>query len=228
MNKILFAVSIITSSGLGYFVGKNHHSPEILTSPMVLMEQEQTKTPIVGKNTSALPERNFQFDGVAASDKAQIPPKSLSADAANQSAQQQIDAIKAEYELKQRSEKFTDWLTKNQKEKVWFDLGVEMRDRFDVEETDHEWANSEEGYIQSLFIQNEELSGIAVKSTVCKSTQCQITISVMGQDHANETAMTVTKVLGAEKFSQLIIDSQVQQDETIFYVARNEKGFEFN
>lgn len=228
MNKILFAVSIITSSALGYFVGKNHHSPEIIASPMILMEQEQTKTPIVEKNTSALSERNFHSDGVAASDKAKTPPKSLSVDAVNQSAQQQIDAIKAEYELKQRSEKFTDWLTKNQKEKAWFDLGIEMRGRFDAEDRDYNWASAEEGSLQSLFAQEQALAGIALKSTTCKSTQCQITISVMDQEHANETAMAISKVLSGKNFSQVIVDSQVQQGESILYVSRSEKGFEFN
>lgn len=227
MNKILFAVSIIISACVGFFVGRSSNFSEIAASPMLMSEQEQAKISIVEKNTPVLPERNFQPAAVA-SDGAQITFKSSSSDAVNLSAQQQIDAIKADYEFKQRSEKFTDWLTKNQKEKPWFDLGVEMRGRFEAEERDHEWANSEEGHIQSLFTQKEELSGIAVKSAACKSTQCQITISVMDQEHANETAMAISKVLSGEKFSQIIIDSQVQQGESILYVSRSEKGFEFN
>lgn len=228
MNKALFVVSIITSASLGFFVGKSHNSPEIAAFPAIFSEQAQTKTPPKAKSTPAVSEKSFQVGSVATSVDAQIPPDSISPDAINQSAQQQIDAVRAEYELKERSEKFTDWLTKNQKEKAWFDLGVEMRGRFEAEERDYNWASAEEGRIQSLFTQKEELAGIAIKSTNCKTTQCEITVSVINQDHANETAMAITKVLGAEKFSHIIIDNQAQQGESTFYVARDEKGFEFN
>lgn len=228
MNKIFFTLSITISAGLGFFVGKNHNSADINASPAVFSEQKQTTAPLVAKAITVATEKNFQIDDVVTSVDAQIPPAPSSADVENQSTQRQIDAIKAEYALKQRSEKFTDWLTKNQKEKAWFDLGVEMRGRFESEERDYNWASAEEGSLQSLFAQEQALAGIALKSTTCKSTQCQITISVMDQDHANETAMAITKVLSGQNFSQVIIDSQVQQGESILYVSRSEEGFEFN
>jgi hypothetical protein len=228
MNKIIFALSITASAGLGFLAGKYHDASDISAHPVVFLEQEQKKTPVVRKLTSTSTENNFQAGGVVTSEKVQILPNTQSAEVTSQTTQEQIDAIKAEYELKQRSEKFTDWLIKNQKEKAWFDLGVEMRGRFDAEERDYNWANAEEGSLQSLFAQEQALAGIALKSTTCKSTQCQITISVLDQDHANETAMIISNVLGGKNFSQIIIDSQVQQGEAIFYVSRNEKGFEFN
>ncbi|HEY0894225.1 MAG TPA: hypothetical protein VGE32_14290 [Cellvibrio sp.] len=226
MNKVIFTFSILVSAGLGYFAGKISNSSAVLAQPTeVSVQKNLIETP----DSVGLPqnsnENNFH-DIARASINQQnsLSPKLV----VDQSAQDQIDAVKTEYEFKQRSEAFTNWLTKNQEAKPWFDLGVEMRGRFDAEETDYSWANEEEGHIQSLFAQEQALAGIAIKSTQCKSTQCQITISVMNQDHANETAMTISKVLGGEKFSQIIIDSQVQQGETILYVARNEKGFEFN
>lgn len=226
MNKVIFTFSIIVSAGLGYLAGKNSNNAAVLAQQTeVSVQKNLTKTPGTGVLPRNSHENNFH-DIAGASINQQNPPSpELVVD---QSAQDQIDAVKTEYEFKQRSEAFTTWLTKNQETKPWFDLGVEMRGRFDAEETDHSWANEEEGHIQSLFAQEQALAGIAVKSTQCKSTQCQITVSVMDQDHANETAMTISKVLGGENFSQIIIDSQVQKGETIFYVARNEKGFEFN
>lgn len=226
MHKAIFTFSVLVSAGLGYLVGKNSSDSAVLIQPPVVSVQKTANdAPHIAISPQNLPENNFQ-DGVRPSVAEQ--KKSLPELVVDQPAQHEIDAIKAEYEFKQRSESFTNWLTKNQETKPWFDLGVEMRGRFDVEEKDHEWANREEGHIQTLFTQKEELAGIAVKSTSCKSTQCQITISVMDQDHANETAMAITKVLGAEKFSQIIIDSQAQQGESTFYIARDEKGFEFN
>ncbi len=225
MNKIIFTLSVIAAASFGYWLGKNNNTPDIAvhsTSPSI---QENVKTTIVA--TSLLAEKNIQRGVVAVPHKEQSlvnPEPSL----ADQSAQHQIDAIKAEYEFKQRSEAFTNWLTKNQETKPWFDLGVEMRGRFDAEKTDYSWANAEEGHIQSLFTQEQALAGLALKSTVCKSTQCQITISVMDQHQANDTAMTISNILGRNKSTQIIVDSQVKQGEAIFYVSRNEKGFEFN
>lgn len=226
MNKVIFTFSIIVSAGLGYLAGKNSDNSEVLAqSTEAPVQKNLIKAPGSGGLPQNSHENNFH-DVAGASINQQSPPSpELVVD---QSAQDQIDAVKTEYEFKQRSEAFTNWLTKNQETKPWFDLGVEMRGRFDAEEADHSWANEEEGHIQSLFAQEQALAGIAVKSTQCKSTQCQITIGVMDQEHANETAMTISKVLGGENFSQIIIDSQVQKGETIFYVARNEKGFEFN
>ncbi len=228
MDKIIFTLLIIISAGIGFFVGKNNNSVGINSSVPILVEYDQTKTPIIAKDALTKPENNFHQADVDASVDIQKSSNSSSPEAINQSAQQKIDAIKADYELKQRSEKFTDWLIKNQKEKAWFDLGMEMRGRFEAEDRDYNWASAEEGSLLSLFAQEPALAGIALKSTTCKSTQCQITISVMDQDHANETAMTITKVLNSENFSQIVIDSQVQQGESILYVSRSEKGFEFN
>jgi len=226
MNKVIFTFSILISAGVGYLAGKNSNNSAALTQKTEISVENNPSEAVAFHNGSQIINENNFHEGAAS--PVDAPPKLPVVPAVDQSAQQQIDAIKAEYDVKHRSEEFTQWLTKNQKEKSWFDLGIEMRGRFDAEETDHSWARAEEGHIQTLFAQEQALAGIALKSTQCKSTQCQITISVMDQDHANETAMTVSKVLGGEKFSQIIIDSQVQQGETIFYVARNEKGFEFN
>ena len=228
MNKMTFAVSLTIAAGLGFFVGKNHNPTEIVASPALVAEPVQIEAPLIAQDISVTPERNFRADNLATATDTPTPTAISVDDTKNLSAQEQIDAVKAEYELKERSEKFTEWLTKNQKEKPWFDLGVEMRGRFEAEERDYNWASAEENRIQSLFTQKEALAGIAVKSTNCKTTQCEITVSVLNQDHANEMAMAITQVLGAENFSQIIIDNQAQQGESIFYVARGEKGFEFD
>jgi hypothetical protein len=225
MKNVIFTFSIIVAAGLGYIAGKNSNSANTVAQPEEVPVQQPVAMPSAVKPPPVITENIVKTDvKLPLGEQNEISYSST----AEQTTQNQLDALKAEYDAKQRSESFTNWLTKNQKEKPWFDLGVEMRGRFEVEEIDHEWASSEEGHIQSLFTQKEELSGIAVKSTNCKSTQCKITISVVNQDHANETAMAITKILGAEKFSHIIIDNQAQQGESTFYIARDEKGFEFN
>ena len=222
MNKVLFFLSVIAAAASGYYVGKNdENSANIIASQDVSPSKDPRFLNIDCENN---------FHGGVESGAVIPSVATASSSAANeyQSMQEQMNALKAEYELKQRAEGFTQWLIKNQQEKAWFDLGIEMRGRFDAEETDHTWALEQESHLQSLFSQVPTLAGIALKSTHCKSTQCQITISVMDNDHANETAMAISQVLSREGAAQIIIDNQAQQGEAILYVARNEKGFEFN
>lgn len=227
MNKVIFIISIFFSAGIGYFVGVNRDLLVIEAPSSTNATQNVLKHPEVGNSSRHHHENNFHGDAVPPTTQAAPHAKVLTQDA-SQLAQQQIDAAKTEYESRQRSEAFTRWLTNHQKEKSWFDLGIEMRGRFDTEETDHIWALAEEAHLQSLFSQVPALAGVALKSAHCKSTQCQITISVMDNDHANETSMAISQVLGSEGTAQIIIDNQIQQGEAILYVSRNEKGFEFN
>jgi hypothetical protein len=224
MNKIIFPLSIVMAASLGYWAGKNSNTSHTPVSPSIVTEREAVTASTTTKTSSAFSEvQHQQRDTVAAAKQQLLDPEQSNS---GQPSQQQIDAIKAQYEAGQRSEKFTDWLTKNQKDKPWFDLGVEMNGRFAAEETDYSWAAAEEEYLQTLFVQEPALAGIALKSTSCKSTQCQIKVSVIDQDHANETAMAISKVISSNKSTQIIIDNKATQGEAIFYVSRNEKGFE--
>lgn len=233
MNKVIFTISIFVSAISGYWFGVNQSEDQKSEINSNLDSDERAR--LLEKIIFLTAEnKKFSADRYSTPQSPYLPKdnsQKITAKTVSQSSSvsQTADSLaKNDYELKERASSFTNWLTKNQQEKPWFDLGSEMRGRFDAEETDYNWASAEEGRIQSLFTRQQSLAGIAVKSTTCKSTQCQITISVMDQDHANEMAMTLTKVLSSEKFSQIIIDSQAQQGETILYVARNEKGFEFN
>jgi hypothetical protein len=231
MNKIILPFSIFISAGVGYWLGATSTTVEYPaqgSTGTVIQEAASSSpqnafTPLMATAESA--EKNSQLPATSGSDLSSLSSVSSSA---NLITQAQIDAIKEEYEIKQRAQAFTSWLTKKQETTPWFDLGTEMRGRFDEEEKDHQWASLTEGNIQSLFSQDPALAGIALKSTSCKSTQCRISISVMDQEHANETAMQITQILGREKFSQIIIDSQAQQGESVFYMARDDKGFKFD
>lgn len=225
MNKVIFTISMLISAAIGYFAG-NYDGFFVTREGLRGSSEPKFSQPPepVGPPLVSFSENNFQ----STSDSLHKQQSSSPLAATQQITQQQLDAVKTEYEFKQRSDAFTQWLTKNQESKPWFDLGVEMGGRFDAEEADYSWSLAEEAHLQSLFSQAPALAGVALKSTRCKSTQCQITISVMDQNHANETAMAISQTLGGEGVTQIIIDNQVQKGEAIFYVARNEKGFELN
>lgn len=226
MNKAIFLFSVVIAAGGGYWLGKNN-IPDNTVSSAVFIEPENIVHPTVVNLSQTNIERDFQ-QSIALANETELSSTPQKSTVVEQSTRRQIDAIKTEYELKQRSESFTNWFIKNQETKPWFDIGIAMRGRFDAEEVDHDWASTEESHLRSIFTQEQALAGIAVKSTVCRSTQCQITIGVIDHDHANETSMAIIEALSAEKFSHIIIDSQVKQGETIFYVSSNEKGFELN
>ena len=225
MHKVIFTISIVVSVCLGYMLGKNSDSSSASLQPTELPTQKSIQASNAIKSPHIIAENNEHNDAQLSANQQK---NSLPAPLINQATQSEIDAIKAEYEIEQRAESFVHSLTKSREASPWSDLGGEMRERFAAEGIDYEWASREESHIQSLFLQKDELSGLAIKSTTCKSTQCQITVSVMNQHHANEVATTITKVLGAEKFVQIIIDNKAQQGESIFYVARDGKGFELN
>lgn len=226
VRKIIFIFSIILALGCGYWMGLNKN----------IMDNNVPSVEVVGTKSTSIPailtppktdiENSIQSMNVLL--EVEKSSSVSVASVADHTDQGQIDAIKIEYELKQRSELFTNWIIKNQEAKPWFDLGAEMRGQFNAEEVDYEWALAEEGRLRSVFTQEQELADIAVKSTTCRSTQCQIVVGVIDQAHTNEVAMVITRVLSGEKVSHIIVDSQAQQGESTFYISSNEKGFEFN
>lgn len=233
MNKIIFTVSIFLSAIFGYWLGE-HQGNDVKPEANIpfdsneraeLLEKiknltAENKKLSVDKNSKSQSSYLSQDNSHKVTAKTVIQTSSV-----NQTAN---NLAKEDYELKERASSFTNWLTKNQQEKPWFDLGTEMEGRFESEEKNFAWADQEEGQIQTLFSQDESLSGIALKSANCKSTQCQLRVGVADQEQANQVAMEISKTLSGKNFSQIIIDSRVKQGEAILYVTRSEKGFELN
>jgi hypothetical protein len=228
MNKLTLTLTILISVGLGYWAGINHQNECDDTRPKAPSHLAPTLTPTKTKAAPVSAEKEVSERDLAA--LAQTPPaaKLQSADSVTPTAQQQLDALKAEQEFNRRTEKFSAWLVKSKQENPWFDLRLEMRQRFETEDVDHRWASTEEARLQNLFSEHQALAGLAVKATTCKSTQCKITVGVVDANHANEAAQVISKVLGENRHSHVIIDNQAQQGDTFLYVPRNEEGFDFN
>jgi hypothetical protein len=227
MNKIILTIAITASAFIGYIAG-THKAPLPQST-----SKAQPHNPQIAQASSAPAASTANCPAQSLSDNPTVnantqPVKTNAVTEDTASLKSEIDAIKTKYKIDKRSEDFADWLTKTQAEKPWFDLGLEMSERFKAEEKDYRWASNEEGNIQDMFYQNQALADIALKSTTCKSTQCQVVIGVTDQEYANDAAMTVSQALGSNKLTQIIIDNKIQQGETIFYVSRDEAGFEFN
>lgn len=233
MNKIILTVSIFLSTIFGYWLGVNQNEDQKseiapafdrderarLLEKIIFLTAENKKLS-AEKYSNSQPSFHKKDDSPQATVDTVVQSSSISRPADN--------PLKEDYELKERASSFTNWLTKNQQEKPWFDLGVEMEGRFESEEKNIAWADEEESQIQTLFGQEQSLSGIALKSANCKSTQCQLKVGVADLEQANQIAMAISQTLSGKNFSQVIIDSRIKQGETILYVTRNPKGFELN
>ncbi len=228
MNKLTLTLTILISVGLGYWAGIHQQNQCDDAASSASLNQEPILTPANARTAPVTAEKDASQRDWAA--LAQTPPAatSPSADPVTPTAQQQLDALKAEHEFNARTEKFSAWLVKSRQENPWFDLRLEMRQRFETEDVDHRWASTEEARLQNLFSEHQALAGLAVKATTCKSTQCKITVGVVDANHANEAAQAISQVLGENRHSHVIIDNQAQQGETFLYVPRDEEGFDFN
>lgn len=233
MNKIIFTASIFLSAIFGYWLG-GHQSNDPKPEANIPFGSDERAELLEKINMLSAENKKLSADKYSKSQLSSLPKdnsRNVTAKIVIQSssASQAADNLaKEDYQLKERASSFTNWLTKNQQEKPWFDLGVEMEGRFDSEEKNIAWADEEESQIQTLFGQEQSLSGIALKSTNCKSTQCQLKVGVTDLEQANQIAMAISQTLSGKNYSQIIIDSRIKQGETILYVTRNPKGFELN
>lgn len=233
MNKIIFTVSIFASAIFGYWLGE-HQAIDVKPEANIAFDSDERAELLEKIKILTAENKKLNADKYSKSQSPYLPKdnsQKVTAKTAIQSSSisQTVDNLaKEDYELKERASSFTNWLTKNQQEKPWFDLGVEMEGRFESEEKNIVWADEEENKIQSLFGQEQSLSGIALKSANCKTTQCQLKIGVADQEQANQIAMAISQTLSGKNFSQVIIDNRITQGETIFYITRNPKGFELN
>lgn len=233
MNKITFAISIFLSATLGYWLG-GHQDNDVKPDANITFDSDE-RAKLLNKIKSLIAENEklstdkYSEPQSSFRQKDDSPHTTIEAVGQSSSINRTVDnLLKEDYELKERATSFANWLTKNQQEKPWFDVGVEMAGRFDSEEKNIVWADQEESQIQTLFGQEQSLSGIALKSAACKSTQCQLKVGIADLEQANQIAMAISQTLGGKNFSQIIVDNRITQGEAILYVTRNPKGFELN
>lgn len=128
-----------------------------------------------------------------------------------------------------KSESFSKWLEDAHKDDGHFDLNKEMQRRFNEEAVDPDWAAAEEQEYFSLFSQNPELSGLALRETQCRTQQCAITVSITDLNQANQLVEKMTVVLRQKnKYPMIIAATDEQQGITKLYIGKDETSFDFN
>lgn len=158
----------------------------------------------------------------------QLPPSFDTQPTEQPNGQVAVKKLQDEQVLR-KSENFGKWLASTNKESADFDLNKEMQRRFDAEAVDPDWAAAEEQEYLSLFSQNPELSGLALRETQCRTQQCVITISITDINQANELVEKMTLVLRQQKkYPMIIAAPDEQQGITRLYIGKNETSFDFN
>ncbi|MDO3383041.1 hypothetical protein [Gilvimarinus algae] len=231
MHRVVVLFLVVASGLLGYSLGKHQADSSIVASrPAAVDEQALPAPETSSSDLNSIPQEKPSKTSKVPAQKQSTASERTEEKLLEQQrlSQENIESIKTRHELEKKSKEFVTWLTDQQEDKPWFDLGSEMRKRFDAEEKDFTWAIEEENRIHNLFYSNENLSDIALKSATCKSTQCQLVVSVVSQDHANEISMALTQELAAANFSQIIINNEIDHGEALYYLSSDQKGFGFN
>lgn len=127
------------------------------------------------------------------------------------------------------SENFSAWLAKAHEKTGSFNLHDEMQRRFDDENTDPIWAEKQEQEYLTLFNQNPELAGLALRDVRCRTQQCALTISISDIHHANNLPAKLSKILKEQqKYPMIVATPDEQQGITILYIEKDINTFEFN
>lgn len=131
-----------------------------------------------------------------------------------------------EMEKHQRNaEDFGAWALNSQKANPNFNLDKELSNRFQQESRDPVWAEQQENYYQQLFSSQEELRDFALRNAQCRSTQCEVTISVSNSEQSQQLLQTMTRTLQG---SVILLSSDDGSGTSKLYIGRDEKSFEFN
>jgi len=143
---------------------------------------------------------------------------------ANPQLQDKLHALEMEKQLR-RANDFGRWVMDAQRSNTRFDLNSELSHRFAQESRDPVWAEQQENHYRQLFSSKEELRGFAFRDTQCRSTQCEITVSISNSEQSQQLLQTMSKALQG---SAILLATDEQQGTSKLYISSTEKGFEFN
>lgn len=127
-----------------------------------------------------------------------------------------------------KSTNFMRWLSQKTNSNPDFKLGMEMQSRFNAESIDPVWAPDQEKKIGDLFVENNDLSGLAFRDANCRTTQCQVSIGVADVDQANLIAEKMASVMAKNHFLSVIAVPDIQNGVTTIYLLDDKNNFEFN
>lgn len=127
-----------------------------------------------------------------------------------------------------KSKNFMRWLSEKTNSNPDFKLGLEMQNRFNTESIDPLWAPDQEKKIGDLFVENNDLSGVAFRDASCRTTQCQVSIGVADVDQANLIAEKMANVMDKNHFLSVVAVPDIQNGITTIYLLDDKNDFELN
>lgn len=137
---------------------------------------------------------------------------------------------KLEMEQQQRkAANLVNWITQSQKSNRTFDLNNKLLRRFEHQNRDPAWAEQQENHYRQLFASNNELRGIALRNTECRSDQCEVTVGIENLEQSNQLLQTMNKTLAnSENPVAIMVATDERTGISKFYISNNEDSFEFN
>jgi hypothetical protein len=169
-----------------------------------LLQQLQAKS--TQETTSSALQQNAKADGV------------------DQQLHNKLQALEMEKQQR-KADDFGAWVINSQKENSRFDLNNELSLRFEQETRDQVWAEQQENHYQQLFSNQEELRDFALRTAECRSTQCEVTVSVSNSEQSQQLLETMTHALQG---SVVLIATDEKSGTSKLYIGRDEESFEFN
>lgn len=143
--------------------------------------------------------------------------------APNQQLQDQLHALETEKQLR-KAEDFSKWIMESQNASAAFNLNKELLHRFEQEPRNPEWAEQQENYYRQLFSDKEALRGFAFRDTQCRSTQCEVTVSISSTEQAQQLLQSMNSTL---QDATILVATDEQRGTCKLYIGSHEKGFEF-
>lgn len=78
-----------------------------------------------------------------------------------------------------------------------------------------------------LFSEQQKLSGYALTATQCRSTQCELTISITNTDQANQLLVDIASALQEQnQYPFMVATPDQQQGNTKIYVTKATESFD--
>lgn len=148
--------------------------------------------------------------------------------AQEQALRDELAQLQANYN-ERTSKSFAKWIREESQASKNFNLREAMQERFNAEPIDATWSENQENKYMHLFAQNQKLAGYALTATECRSSQCELTISVTNTDQANQLLEDIANSLKEQnQFPFIIAAPDQQRGNTKIYVAKAADSFEFD
>lgn len=147
--------------------------------------------------------------------------------ATNQQLQTQLQQLEMEKQLRKASA-FSDWVLQAQQENPDFNLNQTLAQQFEHETRDPQWADEQENNYRNLFSESVDLADFALKDSQCKTSQCELTVSIGNLEQSDQLLEKMNKVLAANnKKAALVIAADAQTGTSKLYISENPESFEF-